>query len=80
MARGTRTVALIALVAVATAACAGEVHDVRGDLKRPYAALVIADAVVASNAGVAGEEGVTLTLVAAEAVTYDGCLERLQEW
>ncbi|MFP5359202.1 MAG: hypothetical protein ACLGHM_01690 [Actinomycetes bacterium] len=71
MARGTPTVALIALialVAVATAACAGEVHDVRGDLKRPYAALVIADAVVASGVEVAGEESVTLTLAAAEAV------------
>jgi hypothetical protein len=71
MARGTPTVALIALVALVAAtaaACAGEIHDVRGDLKRPYAALVIADAVVASNAEVAGEEGVTLTLVAAEAV------------
>ena len=77
MARGTPTVALIALIA---AACAGEIHDVRGDLKRPYAALVIADAVVASSADVAGEEGVTLTLVAAEAVAYDVRLERLQEW
>ena len=71
MARGTPTVALIALIALVAAtaaACAGEIHDVRGDLKRPYAALVIADAVVASSAEVAGEEGVTLTLVAAEAV------------
>lgn len=74
MARGTPTVALIALIALialvaaTAAACAGEIHDVRGDLKRPYAALVIADAVVASSAEVAGEEGVTLTLAAAEAV------------
>ena len=68
MARGTPTVALIALVAASAAACAGEIHDVRGDLKRPYAALAIADAVVASSAEVAGEEGVTLTLAAAEAV------------
>lgn len=71
MARGTPTVALIALIALVAAtaaACAGEIHDVRGDLKRPYAALVIADAVVASSAEVAGEEGVTLTLAAAEAV------------